>query len=350
MGAGPDDGVGRTLPGDPEALEAWLAAHVPGWRGPARIERLKGGQSNPTYRLSGRDGPVLVLRRKPDGPLLPSAHAVDREFRVMGALRAAGFPAPRVFGLCEDPAVAGTPFFVMGFVEGRIFFDPRLPGLSPAERRALFDAMGETAARLHAVDPAAAGLADYGRPGGYLGRQVARWTTQYRASETVRIDAMDRLIGWLPDHIPDGDETAVVHGDLRMDNLVFHPSEPRVVAVLDWELSTLGHPLADFAYNCMAWRLEPELFRGLKGADLAGLGIPSEAEYVEAYRLRTGRAEIPHWEFFQAFNMFRLAAILQGIARRVADGTAVGDDARETGARARPVAEAGWRAAQAAGA
>jgi len=348
MGAAPD---GRgSLPGDPEALEAWLSAHVPGWRGPARAERLAGGQSNPTYRLTGADGPRLVLRRRPDGPLLPSAHAVDREHRAMSALGAAGFPVPRTFGLCEDPSVAGTPFFVMEFVEGRIFFDPRLPSIAPAERRALFDAMGETAARLHGIDPAAIGLADYGRAGGYLVRQVARWTKQYRVSETVRIEAMDRLIDWLPQNVPPGDETAVVHGDLRMDNLVFHPTEPRVAAVLDWELSTLGHPLADFAYNCMAWRLEPELFRGLKGADLGALGIPTEAAYAEAYRARTGRGEIPHWEFFQAFNMFRLAAILQGIAKRAADGTAVGADARETGAKAGPVAEAGWRAAQAAGA
>lgn len=340
------DGAG--LPGDPERLDRWLAERVPGWRGPVRAERLRGGQSNPTYRLTGADGPALVLRRKPDGPLLSSAHAVEREHLVVAALGAAGFPVPRTHGLCEDPSVAGTPFFVMDFVEGRIFLDPRLPGLDPAERAALFDAMGETAARLHAVDPAAAGLSGFGRAGGYLERQVARWTRQYRASETAPIEAMDRLIAWLPPRIPPGDETAVVHGDLRMDNLVFHPTEPRVVAVLDWELSTLGHPLADFAYNAMAWRLEPELFRGLRGADLAALGIPSEEAYVEAYRRRTGRAEIPHWDFYMAFNMFRLAAILQGIARRVADGNAVGDDARETGAKARPVAEAGWRAALAA--
>ncbi|MFN8926804.1 MAG: phosphotransferase [Rhodospirillales bacterium] len=326
---------------DTDAVARWMAGAVPGFRGPLSVEQFRGGQSNPTFRLTSPSG-RYVLRRKPPGKLLPSAHAVDREHRVMTALGAAGIPVPPTYGLCEDEGVIGTAFFVMGFVEGRIFWDPLLPGLEPAERAAIFDGMNDTLARLHRVDPVAAGLADYGRPGSYLQRQIARWSKQYSASETERIPAMDRLVEWLPAHVPAGEETAVVHGDYRLDNLIFHPSEARVVAILDWELSTLGHPLADFAYHAMAWRLEPGLFRGIKGADLAALGIPSEEAYVAAYCRRTGRDGIPHWDFHLAYNMFRLAAILQGILGRVADGTAASEHARDMGARARPVAEAGW--------
>jgi len=329
------------------ALAAWLAERVPGFRGPATIERLSGGQSNPTYRIRTASGD-LVLRRKPDGVLLPSAHAVDREHRVIGALGAAGLPVPKVFGYSDDPAIMGTPFFVMAFVEGRIFFDPRLPDMTPAERAGIFDAMNAAIAQLHGIDPAAAGLGDYGRPGNYMQRQIERWTRQYRASETRRIEAMERLIEWLPEHLTAADDpaVAVVHGDCRLDNFVFHPTEPRVVAILDWELSTLGSPLADFAYNVMTWRIPHGLFRGLGETDLAALGIPAETDYVAAYCRRSGRAGIPSLDFYIAFNMFRLAAIMQGIARRVLDGTAAGADAAANGALAAPLAALGWEQAQ----
>lgn len=332
---------------DRAPLGAWLARHVEGFRGPFGLERFSGGQSNPTYRITAASGDY-VLRRKPDGRLLPSAHAVDREHRVIGALHAAGLPVPRAYGYCDDPAVLPTPFFVMGFVPGRIFFDPRLPEVARAERGALFDAMNGTLARLHALDPAGIRLGDYGRPGNYMARQIERWTRQYRASETQRIEAMERLITWLPQRLAAVDDAAVsvVHGDCRMDNFVFHPTEPRVVAVLDWELSTLGSPLADFAYNVMAWRITPELFRGLAGSDLAGLGIPPEAAYVAAYCRRTGRDGFPALDFYVAFNLFRLAAIMQGIAKRVLDGTAEGADAEANGRLAAPIAELGWQQAQ----
>lgn len=336
---------------DPAALGAWLARHVEGFRGPFALRRLTGGQSNPTYRIEAASGD-LVLRRKPDGALLPSAHAVDREFRVIGALHAAGFPVPRVHGYCDDPAVMGTPFFVMDYVPGRIFYDPRLPEVPREDRAALFDAMNATLARLHALDPAAIGLSDYGRPGNYMARQIERWTRQYRASETQRIEAMERLIEWLPRRLADADDpaVAVVHGDCRMDNLVFHPTEPRVVAVLDWELSTLGSPLADFAYNVMTWRIPPGLFRGLAGEDLAALGIPAEADHVAAYCRRRGLAGFPDLDFYIAFNLFRLAAIMQGIMKRVLDGTAAGEDAEANGRLAAPTAELAWEQARRAGA
>ena len=262
---------------------------MPGYRGPAHLVPFEGGQSNPTFRLEAPSG-RYVLRRKPAGQLLASAHAVDREFRVMRALATTAVPVPHVHALCEDTSVIGSAFYVMDHVEGRILWDARLPGLSPAERRAVYASMNATIAALHSVDPASVGLGDFGRPGNYLSRQIARWTTQYRASETTPIEAMDRLIEFLPQHIPEFDTTAIVHGDFRLDNLLLHPTEPRVVAVLDWELSTLGHPLADFAYHAMAWRLSPELFRGLAGTDLASLGIPDEATYVAEY-CRSDRAE-----------------------------------------------------------
>jgi len=332
-------------------LGAWLARHVPGFRPPFALHRLAGGQSNPTYRIAAASGD-LVLRRKPDGVLLPSAHAVDREHRVIGALHETGFPVPRTHGYCDDPAVMGTPFFVMEFVPGRIFLDPRLPGVPRAERAALYDAMGATLAQLHRVDPAAIGLGDYGRPGSYMARQVERWTRQYRASETGRIEAMERLIDWLPRRLAGAAEEAVaiVHGDCRMDNFVFHPEEARVVAVLDWELSTLGSALADFAYSAMYWRIPPGLFRGLAGEDLAALGIPAEADYVAAWCARTGRAGFPDLDAYVAFNLFRLAAIMQGIMRRVLDGTAAGEDAEANGRLAAPTAELAWaQALKAAG-
>lgn len=334
------------MAGDLASLGAWLARHVEGFRGPFALHRLAGGQSNPTYRIEAASGDY-VLRRKPDGVLLPSAHAVDREHRVIGALHAAGFPVPRAHGYCDDAAVMGTPFFVMEFVPGRIFFDPRLPGVPPAERAALFDAMNATLAALHRIDPAAIGLGDYGRPGNYMARQVERWTRQYRASETERIEAMERLIEWLPRRLAAADDAAVsiVHGDCRMDNFVFHPEEPRVVAVLDWELSTLGSPLADFAYNVLAWRIPPGLFRGMEGEDLAALGIPAEADYVAAWCRRTGREGFPALDVYAAFNLFRLAAIMQGIMKRVLDGTAAGEDAEANGRLAAPTAALAWEQA-----
>ena len=306
-----------------------MRANVAGFRGPITAEQFTGGQSNPTFRLTTPSG-RYVLRRKPMGALLKSAHAVDREYRVMHAL-------------CMDDGVIGSAFFVMDYVEGRLFWDPTLPGSPAAERTEIYRAMTDTLARLHRTDYAAIGLADFGRPGNYFARQIDRWTKQYRASETDPIPAMDALIEWLPANLPPGDETSIVHGDLRLDNTIFHPTEPRVLAVIDWELSTLGHPLGDFAYYLMAWRLEPGTFRGLVGADLARLGIPDEAATVAAYCARTGRAGIAHLDYYLAYNMFRLAAILQGIAKRALDGTASSDNAVETGARARRVAEAGLR-------
>jgi aminoglycoside phosphotransferase (APT) family kinase protein len=325
---------------DVAALERWLRANVMEYRGPLEIERFSGGQSNPTFRLTSPGG-RYVLRRKPMGQLLKSAHAVDREFRVMQALHGTGFPVPRMRALSEDDAVIGSAFYVMDYVEGRIFFDPLLPGLTPAERGQIYDAMNEAAARLHSIDYTSIGLGDFGRPGNYFARQIDRWTKQYRASETTPIPAMDALIEWLPAHLPPGDETTIVHGDMRLDNMIFDKSEPRLLAVIDWELSTLGHPLGDFAYQLMSWRLGPDVFRGMEGADFAALGIPDEAHYVEAYCRRTGRPGIPHLDYCLAYNMFRLAAILQGIAKRALDGTAAASDAIETGARARRVAEAG---------
>ena len=331
---------------DVAALERWLAAHVAGYRGPLQVERFAGGQSNPTYRLTAASG-RYVLRKKPEGVLLPSAHAVDREYRVMTALRDTPLPVPRSFGYCDDVSVIGTPFFVMDCVEGRIFWDPALPELSRDERAALWDDINRVVAELHRVDVDAVGLTDFGRPGNYFERQIARWTRQYRASESETIEAMDRLIEWLPAHVPPGDETTIVHGDLRLDNMIVHPTEPRVVALLDWELSTLGHPLADFAYHVMTWRLSAAQFRGMAGKDLAALGIPGEAAYVAAYCARSGRATIgpSTWEFCLAFSMFRLAAILQGIARRAEEGTASSAEAVETGRKARPIAELAWATA-----
>ncbi|MGQ0677103.1 MAG: phosphotransferase [Rhodospirillales bacterium] len=330
---------------DAAKLDQWMRRSVDGYRGPLAIAPIAGGQSNPTYRLDAPSG-RYVLRRKPPGKLLPSAHAVDREFRVMAALGGSEVPVPRMRALCADEAVIGTVFYVMDYVDGRVFYDPRLPGLANAERRAMFDDMNRVIAALHRVDPAQVGLGDFGRPGNYFARQIARWSRQYKASETERIEAMDRLIDWLPRHIPPNEETSIVHGDYRMDNLIFHPIEPRVVAVLDWELSTLGHPLGDFAYHAMTWRFTPELFRGLAGVDCAALGIPDETEYVAAYCRRTGRERIEHWDFYMAFVMFRMAAIFQGIMGRVRDGTATDAGAREAGAKARPVAELAWRQAE----
>lgn len=332
---------------DENALAAHLARHLPGFAGPLQVRQFEGGQSNPTFRLTTPNG-AWVMRAKP-GPvarLLPSAHAIEREFHVMRALGAQGFPVPNCRLLVEDEAVIGRAFFVMDEVVGRIFWDPALPGCTPNERAAIYDAMNATLAQLHAVDVEAAGLADYGRAGNYFERQIARWSKQYRASETETIAEMDALIDWLPRHVPPGEETAVVHGDYRLDNLIFHPTEPRVLAVIDWELSTLGHPLADLSYHCMAWHIPPGAFRGLAGLDLAALGIPAEAEYVARYCERSGRGAISHWNFYLAYNLFRLAAILQGVYKRATEGMAAASDALAAGSKARALAEIGWRYAQ----
>lgn len=322
-------------------LAAYLAGHLEGFSLPLTVSEFRGGQSNPTYKLSTGGG-TIVLRRKPPGKLLPSAHAVDREYRVMTALGHTPVPVPRTYLLCEDADIVGTPFYVMEYLKGRIFWDVTLPGMTRDERAAIYDAMNDVIARLHGIDFEAVGLGDFGRTGGYVGRQIARWSKQYRASETETIEAMERLIEWLPLHLPEEEETCLIHGDYRLDNMVFHASEPRVLGVLDWEISTLGHPLADFAYHCMLWRLSKDTYRGLVGNDIAALGIPTEAEYVAAYCARTGRTALDNWDFYMAYNMFRMAAILQGIMGRVRDGTAASAEAARNGAMARAVAEAAW--------
>ena len=327
---------------DVARLEDYLRQHVEGFKGPLEVEQFKGGQSNPTFRLTA-GGKRYVLRRKPPGKLLPSAHAVDREYKVITALRDTDVPVARTYCLCEDDSVIGTAFYVMDCVDGRVLWDQTLPGMTNAQRAAIYDEMNRVLAALHMVDYEKVGLGDFGKPGNYLVRQISRWTKQYRASETEKIEAMENLIAWLPENIPSGDETSLVHGDYRLDNMIFHPTEPRVLAVLDWELSTLGHPIADFAYHCMSWRLDGAAYRGLAGADLASLGIPNETQYVAAYCKRTGRDHIDHWDFYVAYNMFRLAGILQGIMGRYVDGTAANAHALESGRRARPMAEAGWR-------
>ncbi|HTQ32936.1 MAG TPA: phosphotransferase [Stellaceae bacterium] len=331
-----------------DRIERFLSEHVAGFRGPLTAERFAGGQSNPTYRLRAASGDY-VLRRKPPGPLLPSAHAVDREFRVMRALGQTAVPVPKVLALCEDDDVTGSAFYVMEHLDGRILWDQRLPGIERDERREMFLSMNRVIADLHSVDYGALGLEDFGRPGNYMGRQIARWSRQYRASETGKQPAMEALIDWLPAHLPPEGRASIVHGDYRMDNLVFHKSEPRVIGVLDWELSTIGDPLADFAYHTMSWRVDPALYNGLGGVDVATLGIPDEAAYVAAYCRRTGRDAIPNWEFYLVYSLFRFAAICQGIAKRAIDGTAAGAEAVKIGSLARPFGEQGWALAKSLG-
>ncbi len=344
---------------DNEALAAWLAREIEGFAGPLTIEQFKGGQSNPTYKLI-TPGATYVMRAKPApvAKLLPSAHAIEREFTVMRALTGSDVPVPRMLALCEDESVVGRAFYVMEFMQGRVLWDQTLPGASNAERAAIYEEMNRVIAALHRVDFRAAGLESYGKPGNYFERQIGRWTKQYQASITGPNEAMDRLIDWLPAHIPDSArderEVAIVHGDYRLDNLVFHPTEPRVLAVLDWELSTLGHPLADFSYHCMSWHIRKSgAARGLGGVDLASLGIPNELEYVRRYCERTGRGDaqavMKDWNFYLAYNLFRICGILQGIAKRVEDGTASSAQAREAAAGAKPMAELGWQLAQQAG-
>ena len=328
---------------DTGALQEYLQAHLPGFTGPLKVEQFKGGQSNPTFRLSDPNG-QWVMRSKP-GPaarLLKSAHAIDREFRVMDALADTDVPVARVHLLCEDESIIGRAFYIMEYMQGRIFWEQSLPDSSTSERGAIYDEMNRVIAALHQVDYNAVGLGDFGRPGNYFERQISRWSKQYRISETQTIPAMNNLIDWLPENIPAGDETSIVHGDYRLDNMVFHPEKPEVIAILDWELSTIGHPLADFSYHCMGFHIAPEQFRGVAGLDLPALGIPTEQEYVKRYCERTGRSKIEHWPFYIAYNMFRLSGILQGIVKRAQDGTAASERAAEAGARARPLAEMAW--------
>jgi aminoglycoside phosphotransferase (APT) family kinase protein len=333
------------------ALEAWMRREVEAFAGPLTVEQFRGGQSNPTYKLI-TPGQTYVLRRKPPGKLLPGAHAVDREYRVITALGGQGFPVARTYGLCLDEAVIGTPFYVMEMVEGRIFWDVAFPQVGDAERPAYFDAMNETIAALHLIDPEAAGLGDYGKPGNYFARQIARWTKQYQEDvEAGRVAAMDRLVEWLPQNLPPDEPRArVIHGDFRCDNMIFHATEPKVLAVLDWELSTLGHPLADFSYHLMMYRMPSGITTGLAGLDLPALNIPSEADYVAAYCRRTGREGIADVDFYMAFNLFRLAGIVHGIKGRVVRGTASSAHAGTMAASLEPLADLAWAQAQRAGA
>lgn len=336
-------------------LQNWLEQHLAGFCGPLSAEMFKGGQSNPTYKLT-TPSCAYVMRSKP-GPaakLLPSAHAIEREFRVMGALHDSNVPVADMLALCTDESVIGRSFYIMEFVPGRVLWDQSLPGMTPAERRSIYLEMNRVIAELHRISPCDAGLTDYGKPGNYFERQIARWSKQYKASATQPIAEMEVLMEWLPAHIPEMAKNerlvSVVHGDFRLDNLMFHPTEPRALAVLDWELSTLGHPLADFSYHCMAWHIEPGAFRGIGGLDVVSLGIPTEDEYIALYCQQTGfttpAALKADWNFYLAYNMFRLAAILQGIAKRVEDGTASSAQAVQSAAGARPLARKAWQLAQ----
>ncbi len=333
---------------DQGALARWMAQHVEGFSGELKVEQFKGGQSNPTFLVEA-GGKRYVLRRKPPGELLPSAHAVDREFRVIRALADTDVPVAKAHALCEDSSVIGAMFYIMDFVDGRVLWDPGLPGIEAGERRAYFDELNRVIAAMHRVDPQAVGLADYGKPGNYVERQVARWTRQYRAAETEPIAAVERLIEWLPARVPAGDEARLVHGDYRFDNVIFHPSQPRILAVLDWELSTLGHPMVDFAYHCMAWHMQAgEGSRGLAGLDLQALGIPSESEYLQWYLQRMGRPQPTReeWVYFLVFGMFRLVGIVQGVKKRALQGNASSAQATQAGSRVKPLAEQAWALAQ----
>ena len=333
---------------DPQSLQAFMLSHVEGFQGPLTVRQFRGGQSNPTYLLASPSG-KYVLRRKPPGKLLKSAHAVDREFRVISALYAADFPVPRPYVLCEDEEIVGTMFFIMEFVEGRIFWELDLPDSDPGERRAIYEHANQTIADLHNFDFEKIGLSDFGKPGNYFARQISRWSKQYAASETSKITAMNKLIEWLPGNIPVDESATVVHGDYRLDNMIIHPAEPRIIAVLDWELSTIGHPLGDFTYHLMAWQM-PEIgigSTGLQGKDLEALGIPSEEDYVASYCAKTGRDDgIANRDFYSAYNFFRIAAILQGIAGRVRDGTAASVHAERAANAVAPLASLGWEYAQ----
>jgi aminoglycoside phosphotransferase (APT) family kinase protein len=335
---------------DSAALASYLRLHLAGFAGALSVEQFKGGQSNPTYLLHtpGSSAPSYVMRSKPApiAKLLPSAHAIEREFAVQSGLFGTGVPVAKMHVLCEDESVIGRAFYIMEHVQGRVFWDQALPSLQPAQRTAIYLEMNRVIAALHGVDVAAAGLASYGKTGQYMERQVNRWTKQYLASETETIEAMNHLMAWLPQHLPASEKTTVVHGDFRLDNLIFHPTEPRVLAVLDWELSTLGDPIADFAYHFMSWYIAPGQFRGIAGLDWAALGIPQPSEYEALYSAATGSAKIENLNFYIAFNAFRLAGILQGIMKRVLAGTASSAQATAAGKSARVMAELGWKYAQ----
>ncbi|HEY8100780.1 MAG TPA: phosphotransferase [Burkholderiaceae bacterium] len=332
-----------------DALQKYMQQNVDGFSGNLSIEQFSGGQSNPTFKLT-TESQRYVLRTKPglSTELLPSAHAIDREFRVMDALNKAGFPTARQYTLCMDESVIGRAFYIMDFIEGRVLWDQSLPGMTPAQRAEIYDEMNRVIAQLHTLDYEAIGLSGYGKPGNYFARQIDRWSKQYKTSETEKIEAMDKLIEWLPNNIPPGEDSSIVHGDFRMDNMIFHPTEPRVLALLDWELSTIGHPLADFSYHCMSWHIAPGDFRGIGGLDLKALGIPDEKSYIAKYCERTGKTIRPEdFNFYLAYNMFRMAGILQGIMKRYVDGTAASEQALKNGKAARPMAEIGWRYASA---
>ncbi len=343
--------VGEQHAFDTAALTLWLEAHLSDFVGPLTVEMFKGGQSNPTYKLI-TPSKSYVMRAKP-GPvakLLPSAHAIEREFAVMHGLYGTDVPVAQMHCLCEDESIIGRAFYIMEFVQGRVLWDQALPGMSPAQRGEIYNEMNRVQAALHSVNFTECGLANYGKPGNYFERQIGRWSKQYQASVTQPIEAMDQLIAWLPAHIPasarDETQVSIVHGDYRLDNMVFHSTEPRVLAVLDWELSTLGHALADFSYHCMAWHIPPGAFRGIGGLNHAALGIPSEADYIRMYCERTGKhtpqALAADWNFYMAYNLFRIAAILQGIAKRVEAGTAASAQAVSSAAGARPLAQMAW--------
>jgi aminoglycoside phosphotransferase (APT) family kinase protein len=329
---------------DIDALAIYLREHIEGFSGPLQIDRFKGGQSNPTYKLTANHQ-HYVLRTKPApaAQLLPSAHAIDREFRVMKALAQTDFPVARQYALCTDESVIGRAFYLMEHIEGRVLWDQSLPDMSSSERSAIYDELNRVIAQLHSIDYQTIGLGDYGKPGNYFARQIDRWTKQYKAAETEHIPEMEALIEWLPQNIPAGDLTTIVHGDFRLDNVIFHPTQPRILAVLDWELSTLGHPLADFSYHCMSWHIAPGAFRGIAGLDLKSLGIPEEDAYIALYEQRTGiRIDKQDFRFYLAYNLFRMTGILQGIMKRYRDGTAASEEALRNGLAARSMAELGW--------
>ena len=334
---------------DEARLGHWLAAHVPGFTLSFNVEKFPGGQSNPTYRIDN-EGRSYVLRRKPFGPILPSAHAVEREYRLIAALHPTGFPVARPYALCEDPEVIGAPFYVMEMVAGRTLWDGSLPDMTPAERAAHYEAIVDTLAALHGIDPDAVGLGDYGKPGNYFARQVERWSRQYRASQTDDLPEVERLIEWLPRTVPAQTRTAIVHGDFRIDNMIFAPEGPEVRAVLDWELSTLGDPLADFSYFLMSWATEPEGRSGVKGITGPETGIPTIEQVVERYCAATGRDGVPDLNWYFAYNLFRLTGIVQGIKKRMLDGNASSAEAAKTVARLPGLAAAAWGFAEAAGA
>ncbi len=360
MPATPDEFIGK--PAEPaqqhinrDRLHGWLMQHLPGFSGALEIQAFQGGQSNPTYRLiTPRQHYVMRCKPGPVAKLLPSAHAIEREFALMDALAGSDVPVPRMLCLCEDESIIGCAFYIMEFMQGRIWWEQSLPDMRPAERAAIYAEMNRVLAALHNVDYAARGLGSYGKPGNYFERQINRWSKQYMASITQVIPEMDWLMQWLPVHIPpmarDPSMVSIVHGDYRLDNLMFHPTEPRIIAVLDWELSTLGHPLADLSYHCMAWHIPGGVFRGIAGLDLDALGIPSESSYIRLYCEKTGIATTQQlqceWNFYLAYNLFRMAAILQGIGKRIEAGTAASTQARQAAAGARPLAELAWAFAQ----